>query len=348
MIDLRSDTVTVPTDGMRRAIATAAVGDDIYGEDPTVRRLEERVAELFGAGGAVFTPTVTMANLVALSLLAAPGDEIICDVDAHIVRYESGAAAVCGGIQTRTTCDPAGTIPVASLERLVRAGAATASSSGVRTRAVAVEQTHNQRGGRIYPLAELQALRSFTRARAIAVHCDGARLWHAHVATGVPLSTYAAQFDTVAVCLSKGLGCPAGALLVLPNTDAVTEARRLRRRYGGSMRQTGLLAAAGLHALDHHIARLADDHRRARTLADAVNAARPGTITDPVETNIAYLELPEGALTPFLSACRVEDVALTGVHGRRARFITHLGVDDAKIARAIDVLTGQVSKLPAA
>lgn len=339
LIDLRSDTVTKPTAGMRQAMADAEVGDDTYGEDPTARALEDRCAELFGAGGAVFTPTVTMANLIGLGLLTRPGDEIICDINAHIVRNESGAMAVCGGIQTRTTSDPAGIVPVEVLGGLVRGDVASGTSSRVHTAAVAIEQTHNQHGGAVYPLSAMAALRAFALAHGLAVHCDGARIWNAHVAAGVGLDAYGAQCDSIAVCFSKGLGCPAGAVLVLANPDAVREARQLRRRYGGSMRQAGILAAAGLYALSHHLGRLADDHRRARRLAAAIEASRPGTVRHEVLTNIVYLELPDGALGSLLKQCKAEGVLLTRIHGRRARLVTHLDIDDKDTMRAARVLS---------
>jgi threonine aldolase len=342
LIDLRSDTVTRPTPGMRAAMASAEVGDDIYREDPTTRALEETGAALFGRPGAVFMPTVTMANQICLSLLAGPGDEVICELDAHLVRYEGGAAAAVGGIQTRTVASPDGRLPLTALRHIVRAGPPGGGSSGVRTAAVAVEQTHNQSGGRVYPIADLVELRAFADATGLGIHCDGARIWNAHAATGVPLATYGAQFDALAVCLSKGLGCPAGALAVFVDEAMTVEARRLRRRLGGAMRQVGILAAAGLYGLRHHLDRLADDHAHARQLAEAVETARPGTVDGPVETNIVYLDLPTDSLGGFVAACREEGVLVTVVHGRRARLVTHLEVDDAATGRAAKVLTAAV------
>jgi threonine aldolase len=346
MIDLRSDTVSAPTTGMRRAIMLAQVGDDVYGEDPTVRALEEKCAALFGYPAAVFTPTVTMANLVGLSLVAAPGDEVICDVNAHIVRYEGGAAAVSGGIQTRTTSGTAGIVPVSVLETLVRSGAARSSSSGVRTAAVAIEQTHNQYGGRVYPLERMRELREFTRQRGIAIHCDGARIWNAQVASGVKLSDYGGACDSVAVCLSKGLGCPAGALLAVADEEQAGAARRLRRRQGGTMRQAGILAAAGLFALENNLERLADDHDRAAMIARAAEDARPGTVQWPVDTNMVYLNVPADRLPGFLQDCREAGVLITAVHGKRARVVTHLGVSGQDARRAADVLAGRLRRLP--
>jgi threonine aldolase len=346
MIDLRSDTVSAPTTDMRRAIMLAQVGDDVYGEDPTVRALEDRCAALFGYQAAVFTPTVTMANMVGLSLLAAPGDEVICDVNAHIVRYEGGAAAVSGGIQTRTTSGPAGVVPVSALETLTRSGPPRASSSGVRTAAVAIEQTHNQYGGTIYPLERMRELREFTRARGIAIHCDGARIWNAHIASGAKLSEYGAACDSIAVCLSKGLGCPAGAVLALANGEQAGQARRLRRRQGGTMRQSGIIAAAGLFALEHHLERLADDHDRAEMIAQAAEDARPKTVQWPVDTNMVYLNVPAGHLSGLLQGCRDEGVLITAVHGKRARVVTHLGVSDRDARRAAGILADRLRSLP--
>lgn len=338
-IDLRSDTVTRPTEGMRAAMAAADVGDDLYGEDPSVRALESECAALFGKPAAMFTPTVTMGNQICLSMLARPGDEVVCDVDAHVVRYEGGAAAVVGGIQTRTTAHPRGRLDLGILDGMVRERPAGPGAGSVRTAALVVEQTHNQGGGAVYPLDELAALREFATGRGVAIHCDGARVWNAHVASGIPLASWAATVDTLAVCLSKGLGCPAGGVVLLPDAGLLLEARRLRRRLGGSMRQVGVLAAAGLYALRHHVERLADDHAHARALAAAAGPAVAGA----VETNIVYLDLPRPAVEPFVDACRAEGVLVSVVQDRRARLVTHLDVDGAAVRRACDVVSRAVA-----
>ncbi|WP_183096113.1 threonine aldolase family protein, partial [Nocardioides stalactiti] len=256
MIDLRSDTVTRPTAAMRAAMARADVGDDVYGEDPTVVALEERVAALLGKEAALFTPTGSMANVLAVGLLVAPGQEVLCEARAHIARAELGAHGAVSGVTMRTWSDPRGQVDLAAVADLF---APDLGPFFVRTAAISIENTHNFAGGAVLPLASLESLRSFASAHGAKVHLDGARLWNAHVATGVPLSSYGGQADVVCVCLSKGLGAPVGSLLAGP-AALVAEARVRRKRLGGGMRQVGILAAAGLHALDHHVERLADDH----------------------------------------------------------------------------------------
>jgi threonine aldolase len=337
VVDLRSDTLTRPTAGMRAAMASAEVGDDVYGEDPTVNALEARVAALFGHEAALFVPSGTMGNQVCLRLLVPPAEELICDSDAHIVTYEHGAAAQLGGIQTRTLVSPRGLLDPVALAPLLR----PAGFGTVVTRAVAVEQTHNRGGGAVYPYEQLVALRSVTAEAGVALHCDGARIWNACVATGVSPAAYGGLFDTLSVCLSKGLGAPVGSVLVA-SAERVAQARVLRKRLGGGMRQAGILAAAGLFALDHHVERLADDHRRASSLAAALAAAVPGlTAPDEVDTNIVVLDL---RATPYTGAelaalCRAEGLLVSVVGPRRVRMLTHLDVDDAGIAFATDVLT---------
>ena len=326
-VDLRSDTLTRPTAEMRAAMATAEVGDDVYGEDPTVRALEERTADLFGHEAAVFVPSGTMGNQVCLRLVVPPAEELVCDADAHVVTYEHGGAAQHGGISSRTV--PGGLMTAAVVEPYLR----PAGWGTVVTRAVSVEQTHNRSGGRVHPLADLVALRELTTAHAMALHCDGARIWNAAVATGTDLAEYGRLFDTLSVCLSKGLGAPVGSVVV---TDAAraTEARVLRKRLGGGMRQAGVLAAAGLHALEHHVERLAEDHRRAREIGAALGV-------DDVETNIVPLELDgTGWDGPRLAAAaREQGVLLSVVGPHRVRLVTHLDVDDAGAVRAAQVVS---------
>ncbi|HET7530381.1 MAG TPA: GntG family PLP-dependent aldolase, partial [Mycobacteriales bacterium] len=245
LIDLRSDTVTRPSADMRRAMADAEVGDDVYGEDPTVNRLEQYVADMFGLSAALFVPSGSMGNQIAVRLLVPPGDELVCDADAHIVSYEAGGAAAHGGIQTRTVVAPRGLLNRESVEPQLR----TEGFHTVPTRALAVEQTHNRGGGSVYSLAVLKELRALTSAYDVALHCDGARIWNAHAATGVPLTQYGDLFDTMSVCLSKGLAAPIGSLVLMSDSWMVGEARAIRRRLGGGMRQVGVLAAAGIFAL---------------------------------------------------------------------------------------------------
>jgi threonine aldolase len=332
-IDLRSDTVTRPTAAMRRAMAEAAVGDDVYGEDPTVNELERRVAELLGHEAALFTPTGSMANQLGVRLLVRPGQELLCDAAAHVVRAELGAAAALSGITTRTWTAPDGRVDAEVVAGMMRPDA---GPYFVSTAAVVVENTHNFGGGTVQPLDEVERLRELTRGAGVAMHLDGARLWNAHVATGVPLATYGRLFDTVSVCLSKGLGAPVGSVLA-SSAERVAEARVWRKRLGGGMRQTGVLAAAGLHALDHHVERLADDHARARRLADAVAEVAPGLV-DPaaVETNIVVLETPGAG--ELVRRCREQDVLVSQLDQRHARVVTHLDVDDEQVEQAAKVL----------
>jgi threonine aldolase len=337
IVDLRSDTVTRPTPAMREAMAQAEVGDDVYGEDPTINALEAEVAAMFGHEAAVFVPSGTMGNLVSLRLLCGEGEELICDADAHIVSYEAGAAAAHGGIQTRTPIVPRGLLSADVIKPQLR----VAGYHAVPTTALAVEQTHNRGGGAVYPLETLRELRDLADSHALTVHCDGARIWNAHVASGVSLAEYGALFDTMSVCLSKGLGAPVGSLVVLKDGKRAERARDVRHRLGGAMRQAGVLAAAGLHAVRNHIARLADDHARARRLAEEIASFAPG-VTDPaaVETNIVVLDLASAAVDTagLATACAEEGVLISSLAPRRVRLVTHLDVDDEGIERALAVI----------
>jgi threonine aldolase len=325
LVDLRSDTLTAPTDAMRAAMAAAEVGDDVYGEDPTVNALEEKVAALFGHEAAVFVPTGTMGNQICLRLVCPPAEELLCDADAHIVTYEHGGAAQHGGIQTRTV--QGGLMDAVRVrEELRPAGWGT-----VATRAVSVEQTHNRAGGAVHSLKALQGLRDLTREHGVLLHCDGARIWNAAVASGTPLSSYGALFDTLSVCLSKGLGAPVGSVVVT-DTARAAEARILRKRLGGGMRQVGILAAAGIHALDHHLDRLAEDHRRAQLIGAAVGV-EPETNIVPIDLTGAAYDGPQLA-----GAARDEGVLLSVVGPRKVRLVTHLDIDDDGAKKAADVV----------
>ncbi len=336
MVDLRSDTVTRPTEGMRAAMAAAEVGDDVYAEDPTVNALQERVAALFGHEAALFTPTGSMANQIGVQLVVPPGEELLCDADAHIVTYESGAAAALGGISTRTWPAVAADLDVDAVAAMVR----PAGYHAVPTRAIAVEQTHNRGGGAVLPLSTVEGLRRVADSAGLFLHCDGARIWHAHIADGVPLSTYGRLFDTLSVCLSKGLGAPIGSL-VIGSAERIERARLIRKRLGGGMRQVGMVAAAGDYALTHHLDRLADDHRRAKRLAEAL---APFGVVDAtrVRTNIVALDLTKSTVdaAALAAAARERGVLVSVLGPRRGRLLTHLDVDDAGIDDAIDVLTG--------
>ncbi|MEH1168421.1 GntG family PLP-dependent aldolase [Micromonospora sp. CPCC 205539] len=333
IVDLRSDTVTRPTAGMREAMATAEVGDDVYGEDPTVNALEAEVAALFGHEAALFAPSGSMANQIALQLLVAPGNELLCDADAHVVTYEIGAAAVYGGISSRTWPAIGADVDPETVAQMIRPDGYFA----VPTRAIAVEQTHNRGGGGVIPLATLRELRQVADDAGVALHCDGARIWHAHVADGVPLIEYGRLFDTLSVCLSKGLGAPVGSLVV-GSAEKIGQARLIRKRMGGGMRQAGILAAAGRYALANHIDRLSEDHARAARLAEVV--APFGVLATAVRTNLVPLDLTKHALdAPALAAAaRAEGVLISVLGPRTARLVTHLGLDDAGVTRAAAVL----------
>ncbi|HEY7046190.1 MAG TPA: GntG family PLP-dependent aldolase [Jatrophihabitantaceae bacterium] len=327
MIDLRSDTVTRPTPGMRQAMAEAEVGDDVYGEDPTVNALEAEIADLLGHEAALFVPSGTLGNQLGIRLLVPPGKELICDTVAHIVRAELGAAAVLGGITFRTWRAERGRLDVDEIADLITPDA---GPHMVSTAAVAIENTHNFGGGTVQPGASVDALRALAREAGFTLHLDGARLWNAHVATGVPLRELAAGFDTVSVCLSKGLGAPVGSVLA-SSSARIAEARVWRKRYGAGMRQAGILAAAGRYALARHIDRLADDHARARRLAGALDVD-PST----VDTNIVAFDVRDAPAVA--AAAREQGVLISVLSARRARLVTHLDVDDDAIDRAIKAL----------
>ncbi|AGL15450.1 low specificity L-threonine aldolase [Actinoplanes sp. N902-109] len=339
MVDLRSDTVTKPTPGMREAMATAEVGDDVFGDDPTVNALEAHVAALFGHEAALFCPSGTMANQIALQLVVPRGGELLAGADAHVVTYELGAAAALGGISTRTWPSWGASLDPDAIAAMIR----PEGYPSVPTRAIAVEQTHNLGGGGVVPLAGLHRLRELADAAQVLLHCDGARIWHAHIADQVPLFTYGQLFDTLSVCLSKGLGAPVGSL-VIGSRERIAQARVLRKRLGGGMRQVGILAAAGRYALDHHVKRLTQDHARARRIAEAFE---PLGLVDPatVRTNLVLLDLSKHRLdAPALTAAaREHGVLISPMLPRVARLITHLGVDDDDVDRAIDVLRALLS-----
>jgi len=329
VIDLRSDTLTRPTGAMRAAMARAEVGDDVYGEDPTVRELEERVAGLLGHEAALFTPTGSMANVLAVGSLVAPGQEVLCESSAHIARAELGAHAAVGGLTMRTWTHPRGQVDLPAVRAMF---APDMGPFFVPTAAISVENTHNFAGGAVLPLEDLRDLREFATGAGTGLHLDGARIWNAHVATGVPLSDYGAVADVLAVCLSKGLGAPVGSLMV-GSADAVAHARVRRKRLGGGMRQVGVLAAAGLHALDHHVQRLADDHVHARLLAEAC-----GVDPETVDTNIVVVQ--RGDAAAYVAAAEAAGVRVAAVGPTTVRLVTHLDVSRADAERAAAVLAG--------
>jgi threonine aldolase len=284
-VDLRSDTVTRPTPAMRRAIAEAVVGDDVFGDDPTVIALEQRVAALAGKEAALYVPSGTMGNQLAVHVLTRPADEVLLEAESHIYYYEQGGIATNSGCLAHPIKGERGVLPLEAVVAALRGE----DDHIARVTLVCMENTHNRAGGAIVPLDRMRALAALARERGLAVHLDGARLWNASVATGIPIAEWAACADTVQMCFSKGLGAPIGSILV-GSAAHIRAARRARKRWGGGMRQVGILAAACLHALDHHVARLADDHARAKRLADGL-AGLPGVQIVAPDTNIVFLDL---------------------------------------------------------
>ncbi|HEY0839801.1 MAG TPA: GntG family PLP-dependent aldolase [Vulgatibacter sp.] len=333
IIDLRSDTVTRPTPGMREAMARAEVGDDVYGEDPTVTSLEQRVAEMLGKETAVFVPSGTMANQLALGAQAGPGDEVIGDAGSHVFSFEGGGLSALWGAQARTLSGERGLLSAFQVEEAIRP---TGNDHLPVSRLVTIENTSNRGGGTVWPVERMAEVAKVARSAGLSVHLDGARLWNAAVAVGAPLRSWSDHADTVSVCLSKGLGAPAGSL-VASTASLSRRIRRLRKRLGGGMRQAGILAAAGHHALDHHLDRLHEDHANARHLAARLREA--GLEVQEPETNLLFLNLPSDTpAEPFAARLR-ERGLLAGTDGaRRLRLVTHLDVDREACERAAAIV----------
>jgi threonine aldolase len=335
VIDLRSDTLTQPTAAMRRAIAEAVVGDEQKREDPTVLALEERGAELLGQEEAVFVPTATMANQISLRVLTEPGDEVIAEASAHVFRYELGGPAVHSGLAMHALDTSDGRFTPEQLREVVKPAG---DLHVAPTRVVCLENTHNGGGGRVWPLGEVQAVAAEARLHGLAVHLDGARLMNAVVASGTAAADYGREMDTVTLCLSKGLGCPLGAL-VAGSRERMAKARRMKHLFGGAMRQAGIVAAAGVYALDHHVARLAEDHANARRLAEGLAAAGIPVDLEQVETNFVLLHAGRIGLTgdEAIARLRAEGVLLSFAAGRDVlRAVTHLDVSAQDIEEAIE------------
>jgi len=326
VIDLRSDTVTRPTPAMREAMARAEVGDDVYGEDPTVNALQARAAELLGKPAALFVPSGTMANQACLLALCRPGDVVLAAKGAHVLRYEGGAASALAGVQIETL-GGGGLFAGEDVRRAVHPD----DSHYAPTRLVSVENTHNRSGGRVFPLDAVKDVAAAARECGLALHMDGARLWNAVVATGIPADRWAEPFDTVAFCLSKGLGAPVGSL-VCGSLEVVRRVHRARKRLGGGMRQAGILAAAGLHALEHHVERLAEDHLNAQRLA--VGVERLGFRVDPPpETNMVLFRAEDPQA--FLRETRARELWIDPIDPDRFRAVTHLDVHSGDVEDAL-------------
>jgi threonine aldolase len=336
MIDLRSDTVTRPSPGMLAAIMAAKVGDDVFGEDPTVNELEERVAALFGKEAGLFVPSGTMANQIAVRVHCRPQDELLLESTSHIYLWEAGGAAALSGVTCRTIDGADGLLTVGDLEGKIRPD----DMHSVRTRLVCLENTHNRGGGAIYSLDLVAGISAWARRNSVAIHLDGARIWNAMVATGVPARDWGRQFDTVAVCFSKGLGAPVGSALVGPR-ELIAHARRIRKLFGGAMRQAGYLAAACLFALDHNVERLAGDHANARLIAAAV-ADVPGLTLTPgrLESNLVWFEVAakHGSAESVAEKLRSRGVLVAALEANVIRAATHLDVSRAQCEQAAEAI----------
>jgi threonine aldolase len=343
MIDLRSDTVTKPTAAMLAAMFAAEVGDDVYAEDPTVNQLEERIAAYFGHEAAVFVPTGTMANQIAIRIQTRPGDELLTETSSHIILWEAGGPAVHSGVSTRTVTGRHGILEPHHFDGLIRPD----DMHSVRTRLVCLENTHNRGGGTITPLETIRAISQWAKSHGLAMHLDGARIWNTIAETGIPGRVWAEPFDTVSVCFSKGLGAPVGSA-ILGNRDLMREARRVRKLFGGAMRQIGYLAAACVYALDHHVDRLRDDHTHARIIGEAI-ADTPGlTLIPPrIETNLVWCEVASELGSPQSVAARLREqgVLLAPLGERTLRAVTHLNISRAECERAAEMIRQTLLRL---
>jgi threonine aldolase len=342
LIDLRSDTVTRPSQEMRAAMANAEVGDDVFGDDPTVRRLEEKIAEMTGKEAALYVPSGTMSNQICLRLHCQPGDEFLCEAQCHLYYYEQGAYAQFFGLAVQPVDGEYGILRVEQLVNRIRPD----NDHCVRTRLVCLENTHNRGAGRIQPYDTVVEICGWAADNGLARHLDGARLFNAVVATGISAADWSGHFDTVSICFSKGLGAPVGSALCGP-ADMIRRARRIRKPLGGGMRQAGIIAAGALYALEHNVERLADDHQHARILADAIRQA-PGLSLDPefVDTNIVFFKVDEemGTAAAFVARLRDEGVLTMALGPQRIRAVTHLDVSRVQAEKAAKILQDVASE----
>lgn len=344
VIDLRSDTVTKPTASMRAAMARAEVGDDVLAEDPTVNRLQERVADYFGMEAALFVPSGTMANQIAIRLHTVPGDELICETASHVFVWEAGGPAVLSGVTCRTLEGDYGLLDVAQFDGLIRPD----NEHYTRSRLVCLENTHNRGGGRVYPLEQTKAISNWARANGLRMHLDGARLWNAIVASKTSPRDWGRLFDTISVCFSKGLGAPVGSC-VAGSKEHIKQAHRIRKLFGGAMRQAGIIAAGALYALENHVERLADDHRHARIIGQAINDS-PGLRLDPpdIQTNLIWFEVDPEIGTGRDVVNHLADYGiLTSCLGPQiVRACTHLDVSVAQAEQAAEAIRNAMRQPP--
>jgi len=343
IVDLRSDTVTRPTPAMRAAMQSAELGDDVFHEDPTVNRLQERLAAMLGKEAALFAPSGTMSNQICIKAHTQPGDEMLCETMCHVYNNEAGGPAALSGIMCRTIEGDYGILDVSQLSDKVR----PLNDHHVHTRLVSLENTHNRGGGRVYPIEKIQAISGWARQQGLIMHLDGARLFNAVVATGIPAAEWGRHFDTVSVCFSKGLGAPIGSALA-GSREFVAKARRVRKLFGGGMRQAGVAAAAALYALENHVERLAEDHRNARVIAQAI-ADTPGLRLDPpdVETNLIWFEVDAdlGTAKDVQAALKQRGVLVGAPGANIMRACTHLDVSAAQAERAAEAIRQVVGKM---
>ncbi len=331
IIDLRSDTLTKPTPAMRQAMANAPVGDDVFGEDPTVNKLQKRIADMCGKEAALFVPSGTMSNQIAINTHTQPGDEVICDYNCHIFNYEGGGPALLSGVQIHPLLGKRGIITSEQIKAAIRPD----DHHFAQTKLIELENTHNRGGGSIFPLDEIHRIRRVADEHYLFMHLDGARLWNAHVATGISFRDWCAPFESISLCFSKGLGAPIGSILV-GSKEFINRAHRYRKIYGGGMRQVGILAAAALYALDHHIDRLDEDHKRARQLGVVFSELGATVDFEATQTNIVIADFASLSRTSADVHAELTKNGLLGitVSPTRMRFVTHLDVDDDSIKRA--------------
>ena len=344
VLDFRSDTLTKPTKGMRAAMANAEVGDDVFDEDPTVHALQDRIADMLGKQAAVYVPSGSMSNQIGVRVHCSPGDEFICDSGCHIYNYEQGAYAQLSGVAARTVEGQNGVMRLEQLTGLIRGD----NEHLVRTRLVCLENTHNRGAGRIQPFEIVESICNWAHGNGLVTHLDGARLFNAVVATGIDAARWSQNFDTVSVCFSKGLGAPIGSALVGPK-DLMQQARRVRKLFGGGMRQAGVIAAAALYALEHHVERLAEDHANAKRLAEAVRGIGGlALLGDSVDTNIVIFKVEPslGTAAEFCEKLKAAGVLMLAIAAQQVRAVTHLDVDEADTLRAGEFLAEVAKRAP--
>ncbi|GAB1370883.1 low-specificity L-threonine aldolase [Candidatus Kapaibacterium sp.] len=335
MVDLRSDTVTIPSEEMRRYMMYAQVGDDVYGEDPTVNILQERVAELFGKEDALFVPSGSMSNQLSLKVLTEAADEVIIEADAHVFYYETAAPSVISNVQFFTIPSENGEMPLEKIKRAIRPDIYYFP----KTKAVFIENTHNRHGGTVISIEYIKELRKFCDDNGLLMHLDGARIWNAHIATGIPLNEYGIYFDTISVCLSKGLGAPVGSLMV-SDKQKIGKALKWRKILGGGMRQAGILAAAGIYALDNNLRLIESDHKLAKYFAKAIAEIEGITCSpDSVQTNMVVFKLDDKVEDfKFVNECRKRGLLLSSIGDNKIRTVFHIQINQLMADNAIDII----------